>query len=95
MAFTAVAMGDSIVAVNPLVIVPSIIRVLRQYLLTVVVLAVIFGVRWLLRQFLATVLPVPLLPTIITSLIGLYLLVVEMRILGLLYRNNQDELGWL
>ena len=94
MAFTAVAMADSIVAVNPLVVIPSIMRVLGQYLLTVVVLAVILLVRWLLFRLLGIILPIPLLPTIITSLLGLYLLVVEMRILGLLYRNNKDRLGW-
>jgi hypothetical protein len=94
MAFTAVAMSDSVLAVNPMVVVPSIMKVLGQYLLTVVVLTLILLVRWLLHQLLTTVLPMPLLPTIITSLIGLYLLVVEMRILGLLYRNNKDRLGW-
>jgi len=94
MAFTAVAMTDSIVAVNPMVIIPSIMKMLRQYVLTVVVLAVILLARWLLHRLLEKFLPVPLLPTIITSLIGLYLLVVEMRILGLLYRSNKDKLGW-
>jgi pSer/pThr/pTyr-binding forkhead associated (FHA) protein len=94
MAFTAVAMADSVVAVNPLVVIPSIMKVLGQYLLTVVVLALILLIRWLLFRLLETILPIPLLPTIITSLLGLYLLVVEMRILGLLYRTNKDRLGW-
>ena len=47
-----------------------------------------------LHRLLEKLLPIPLLPTVITSLIGLYLLVVEMRILGLLYRSNKDSLGW-
>jgi hypothetical protein len=94
MAFTAVAMSDSMLAISPLVVVPSIMKVLGQYVLTVVVLALILLARWLLFHLLEKILPVPLLPTIITSLIGLYLLVVEMRILGLLYRNNKDRLGW-
>jgi len=94
MAFTAVAMTDSVLAVNPMVIIPSIMKVLRQYVLTVVVLAAILLARWLLHRLLERILPIPLLPTIITSLIGLYLLVVEMRILGLLYRSNKDRLGW-
>jgi len=94
MAFTAVAMADSVVAVNPLVVIPSIMKVLGQYLLTVVVLGLILLIRWLLFRLLETILPIPLLPTVITSLLGLYLLVVEMRILGLLYRTNKDRLGW-
>jgi hypothetical protein len=95
MAFTAVAMTDSVVAVNPLVVIPSIMKVLGQYLLAVIVSAGIFLVRWLLFALLVAVLPIPVVPTIITSVIGLYLLIVDMRILGLLYRNNQDELGWV
>ncbi len=95
MAFTAVAMCDSVMAVNPLLVIPSILKVLREYLLMVIVLAIILFVRWLLKNYLVVILPVPLAPTIITSLIGLYLLVVEMRILGLLYRNKKDELAWL
>jgi len=94
MAFTAVAISDSVFGVNPLVVIPSIMKVIGQYLLTVVVLAVILLVRWLFHRLLGTILPVPLLPTVITSLIGLYLLVVEMRILGLLYRTNKEKLGW-
>lgn len=94
MAFTAVAMFDSVVALNPLLIIPSIAKVLREYVLTVVVLAVILVVRWLMKNYLGTILPVPLLPTIISSLVGLYLLIVEMRILGLLYRHKKYELGW-
>jgi hypothetical protein len=95
MAFTAVAMSDSVVAVNPLVVIPSIMKVLREYLLTLAVLAAILLVRWLLQRLLTAILPIPVLPTIITSPIELYLLVVEMRILGQLYRNNKDKLGWL
>jgi hypothetical protein len=94
LAFTAVAMYDSITAVNPLLIIPSIAKVLREYVLAVVLLAVILILRWLLKNYLATILPVPLLPTILSSLLGLYLLIVEMRILGLLYRNKKYELGW-
>ena len=94
MSFMAVAMYDSVTAVNPLLVIPSIAKVLREYVLTVVLLAFILILRWLLKNYLATILPVPLLPTILSSLLGLYLLIVEMRILGLLYRNKKYELGW-
>jgi hypothetical protein len=94
MAFTAVAMFDSVVALNPLLIIPSIAKVLKEYVLTVVMLAVVLALRWVLNSHLKTILPVPLLPTIISSLLGLYLMIVEMRILGLLYRNKKHELGW-
>jgi len=94
MAFMAVAMFDSIGAVNPLLIIPSIAKVLKEYALTVVMLGFILVLRWLMDNYLKVILPVPLLPTILSSLLGLYLMIVEMRILGLLYRNKKYELGW-
>jgi hypothetical protein len=94
MAFMGVAMFDSVTALNPLLIIPSIIKVLKEYILTVFMLAFILLLRWLLNSHLKTILPIPLLPTIIFSLIQLYLMIVEMRVLGLLYRNKKDELGW-
>ena len=94
MAFTAVAMFDSLAALNPLLIIPSIAKVLKEYALTVVMLAAVLAVRWVMNNHLKTILPVPLLPTIISSLVGLYLMIVEMRVLGLLYRNKKYELGW-
>jgi len=94
MAFMAVAMYDSVVALNPLLVIPSIAKVLKEYVLTVVMLAFILLLRWLLNGQLKTLLPIPLVPTLIFSLIQLYLMIVEMRILGLLYRNKKYELGW-
>jgi len=94
MAFMGVAMFDSVTALNPLLIIPSIIKVLKEYILIVFMLAFILLLRWLLNSQLKTILPIPLLPTIIFSLIQLYLMIVEMRILGLLYRNKKYELGW-
>ena len=94
MAFMAVAMYDSVTAVNPLLVIPSIAKVLREYVVTVVLLAFILIVRWIENTYLAIILPVPLLPTLLSSLLGLYLMIVEMRILGLLYRNKKYELGW-
>ncbi len=94
MAFMGVAMFDSIGAVNPLLIVPTILKIPLEYLFTVGLFAVILLVRWLGKTFLPDILPVPLLPSILSSLLGLYLLVVEMRILGLLYWTKKDDLGW-
>ncbi|HLZ53876.1 MAG TPA: FHA domain-containing protein [Verrucomicrobiae bacterium] len=94
MAFMAVAMFDSVGAVNPLLIIPTILKIPVEYLVTVGIFAVILLVRWLSTTFLPDLLPVPLLPSLLSSLLGLYLLVVEMRILGLLYWTKKDDLGW-
>jgi hypothetical protein len=94
MAFMAVSMFDSVGAINPLLVIPSIARVLKEYLLTVAMLLVILVLRWCLKNYLTSLLPVPLLPTIIFNLVELYLLIVEVRMLGLLYRNKKHELAW-
>ena len=94
MAFLAMAMFDSIGGVNPLLVIPSIAKVLKDYLLTVVMFGLILILRWLAMKYLKVVLPVPLLPTFVSDLVGLYLMTVEARVLGLLYRENKSELGW-
>ncbi|MEI9961451.1 MAG: FHA domain-containing protein [Limisphaerales bacterium] len=94
MAFTAVAMFDSVTAVNPLLVIPSILKIPLEYLLTIIIFAVILLVRWLGEAVLPELVPIPFLPAIFANFFGLYLLTVEMRILGLLYLTKKRELGW-
>ena len=51
-------------------------------------------VRWAGEVALTTFIPIPFLPGLISSFLGLYLMVVEVRILGLLYFCRRTELGW-
>jgi hypothetical protein len=94
MALLAVAVTDNFLALSPHVVVPSIVRVLPPYLLACVVLGVLvtirFGIAWLME-----LVPVPILPSVIDGFVSLYLLVVEMRILGLMFRSYRARLGWL
>lgn len=94
MGFMAVALADSLTALNPLVIIPSILKIPGAYLLAVIILAAVVAVNWIGNTFLPQVLPVPILPGVLGEFIGLYLATVEMRTLGLLYRSKQEELGW-
>jgi hypothetical protein len=94
MAFAAVAMFDNVMAVNPLLIIPSILKIPLAYLLTITVFLAVLVVRWLCQTFLSSVISTPLLSWIVSGFLGLYLLVVEVRILGLLYWNKKEELGW-
>ena len=94
MAFLAVSMFDSVAAVNPLLVIPSILRIPLQYLLTVLLLGGVLALRWAGEAFLENLLPIPILAGIVLGFAGLYLLTVEMRILGLLYLANKDRLGW-
>lgn len=94
MSFMAVALAESLTALNPLVIIPSILKIPGAYLLAVIILAAVLAVNWIGNAFLPQVLPVPILPGVLGEFIGLYLATVEMRILGLLYRSKQEQLGW-
>lgn len=94
MALLAVAVTDNFLALSPHVVVPSIALVLLPYLSACLVLAILIAIRFGL-VFLLDFLPVPLVPSIIDGFVSLYLLVVEMRILGLLFRSYRQRLGWI
>lgn len=106
MAFLAVAMKDNVLACNPLVIVPSILRVPGQYAVAVVIFIAIFGIKEIgdlvsagfgSVTFTTTDISVLLMSfgvRIIWSFISIYLLVVNIRIMGLLYLTQKEKLGW-
>jgi hypothetical protein len=106
MAFLAVAMKDTALAVNPLVVIPAILKVPLGYLVTTLIVIGIYA----LRQFggdaagiaSSTSFRTRAMSTMfmafglraIWSLVSLYLLTVSMRILGLLYVTNKQKFGW-
>lgn len=94
MAFTAVTMFDTLGALNPWLILKSILRVPGAYLLAVMLLLSAYGVGLMGDHFFQQLLPIPILPVIMTQFLSLYLVTVEMRILGLLYWSKKAELGW-
>jgi hypothetical protein len=106
MAFLAVAMKDNVMASNPLVVVPSILRVPLPYLVTVILFASIFGVQQIGNMISSGAGTLTLTTTkgsvflmaigfkIIWSFVKVYLLTVNMRIMGLLYLTQKEKLGW-
>ncbi len=99
MAFLAISLFDALEVLNPLFIFPSILRVLREYMVAFGVLAasVLLNIiiDFLLERFVPTNdLAILMLSGLFSGFVGFYLLTVEMRILGILYRTQQDELGW-
>ena len=94
MALLAVAMADSVAAVNPLVVVPAIMKVPRAYLIACVVFFMVVLVRYLSVTVLARITPAPMLSAIPAGFLALYFLIVEMRLLGLVYYKNRERFGW-
>jgi hypothetical protein len=93
MALLALAMFDSIVSANPLVVIPAIVRVPLEYLVVTVVTGALFAVKFV-GGFVAEFIPVPALPDLIMAGVGLYFLTVQGRLLGLMYYAKRDKLGW-
>lgn len=106
MAFLAVAMKDSVMAANPLVVIPAIFKVPVGYLATAFVVVAVFGVRQLgdIGMFVAksegyatkemSTLFITFGLRMFWSFLSVYLLTVSMRILGLLYVTNKHKFGW-
>ena len=106
MAFLAVAINDDVMACNPLVVVPSILKVPVEYIITVFLVGGVFGVRWV-GDAVSDALVGPALFTTsmskmflffalraVWAFISIYLLTVTMRILGVLYVTKKHRLGW-
>lgn len=106
MAFLAVAIKDNVFASNPLVVVPSILRVPLEYIIAAILVAGMFGVRWLgdaisgemghraLRTESISEMLLLFALRIVWAFLSVYLLTVTMRILGLLYLTKRERLGW-
>lgn len=98
MALMAVAMADSLAALSPRLVIPSILRVPGDYLVGCGILALSVGLSLVLSFFQPTFTQVPLLSSLIEGFLDpfwrLFWLTVEMRVLGLLYFHNSRRLGW-
>jgi len=106
MAFLAVAMKDTALAANPLVVIPAILKVPLGYLVTTLIVIGIYA----LRQFGGDAAGIASSTSVRTrdmstmlmafglraiwSMASVYLLTVSMRILGLLYVTNKQKFGW-
>lgn len=93
MSILAVSMFDTVAALNPMVIVPAMLRTAAEYAVVLVMSAVIVGVS-LGGEYAAAQLKIPFLLTFITTLLWLYFLIVQMRMLGLMYYARREDLGW-
>jgi pSer/pThr/pTyr-binding forkhead associated (FHA) protein len=94
MGMLALAMLDRIGALNPLLLGASILRIPLHYLAAAAVFELLAAVYFLAPNVIGPLIPVPLLPGIISLLLNLYLTLAGMRILGLLYRAKAEDLGW-
>jgi hypothetical protein len=91
MAMTAVALHNAMAALNPLLVVRSILRIPLQYLVACLTLLAVEALQVALKDVFVER---PVLRWAVLGCASFYLLVVEMRILGLMYHANREKLGW-
>lgn len=107
MAFLAVAILDSIGAVNPLVVIPSIFKVPIEYFVTVLLLGFVYALgpfgdfvlgaafpRGLLSHSMGETLAY-LAASAFWGFMSFYFMIVTVHILGLLYVSKKEKLAWL
>ncbi len=98
MAGLSVAMASSLLAANPLTVLVSISRVLKNYYLASLIFWAAFLMSVVMEAVVALIpsgmLALRLLILAISVPISLYLYVIEARVLGLIYYGNRDKLGW-
>jgi hypothetical protein len=106
MALLAVAMKDTPLAVNPLVVLPAIFKAPLEYLVTVILMGIILALYNSGDPLIHAIFPRGLTTHNMAKMFGylgaksfwfffqLYLLAVNMRILGLLYISKKRKFGW-
>ena len=94
MALLAVAMADSMAGINPLFVIPSILKVPVEYLVACCVLIAVFIVQVVAHVVLGRIIPMPVLPALLNGFVSLYFLTAEMRLLGVMYHTNKEKLNW-
>jgi hypothetical protein len=106
MALLAVAMKDTVMAANPLIVLPAMLKAPGKYSVTVILLLTVFGVRQLgdmistgaghvaLWTHDISTFSAAVAYRAVWALVSVYLLTVTMRILGLFYNGSKQKLGW-
>jgi len=92
MGMLAVVVLGSILAVNPLVVIPSIFRAGWLYWLGIGMLCLLYVAGWMIEASLSGRF---IIGTVVMSGISAYTLMTNARILGLIYREREEELGWV
>jgi hypothetical protein len=93
MAILAVLTLDTVGALHPKLILTSIFRIPLVYLSTCILLFILLAAGFFISEVVGGI-PIPILPLFISHFIFLYFLVVQMRVLGIMYYSNRHRLGW-
>ncbi len=94
MSLTAVAVFEDTLAVSPLLVIPSILRVPLRYLATCFIfIVVLIGLNHI--RYVEHVIPVRMLRLLIRWFVRLYLWTLAMHLLGMFYYTSRHKLRWM
>lgn len=92
MSLLAVAVLGYLGAATPIIVIPSIFKAGWLYWLAVVMLAFIYYLEGFVSNALEGLF---IVQPMIMGVVSMYVLMTSARILGLVYRDRKEELGWL
>jgi hypothetical protein len=92
MAMLAVVVLGRTSVVSPHIVIPAIIRAGWLHWVSVFMLIFLYVLSNIIENIFSDSL---IIGTLVMSAVGSYTLMTQARILGVLYRERQDELGWL
>lgn len=92
MALLAVIILGYIGAASPHIVLPSIYRAGWVYWVGFALLCILYIIEAILFEYLSGIF---IFSTLVMSLLGIFTFMTNARILGLVYRERQEELGWL
>jgi len=95
MSLLAAGLLDSVGAISPTVVIPSILRIPGEYTVTVLLLGFLVALNAGIQLGFSHLTSVPFVPETLTGLFAFYLITVDVRILGVMYHSNRRQLGWL
>jgi hypothetical protein len=93
MSVLSVSLHDGLSGANPVTIWTAVFRTFPAYLLLLFTLAGIAVSQAVMQSGLALI-PWRFAASLLNGLIGFYFLIVQMRLLGLLFRSYEHRLGW-
>lgn len=92
MAMLAVVVLGRTSMVSPHIVIPAIIRAGWLHWVSVFLLVVLYVIGNIIEGIFSDYF---IIGTLVMSAVGAYTLMTQARILGVIYRERQDELGWL
>ena len=92
MGLIAVALWETRTALNPILIITSIIRVMPFYVVAAFAGVSVFAISIVISRYVN--LPIPIIGPVVSGAVSLYFLMVEMRICGLIYWCHEEKLAW-